>query len=173
MEEEIATLTAEHKQKTENRNDLLVRIISVTDDILRDQLREEYLACETELAELGRLIENKSIAYTNHMAKFVLEEMIQFYENQFIACELSEIFSLHNLSDEFKRLRMRPICNLSQRRELCLFLNEIKRQIVLCDYENIPFEKIGKIDDPNPIKINCRGFSKIQTTTMVCLLRKT
>jgi len=166
----LSELTKMHTQKCRDRDELIVRIACLTDEQLLEQLREEFVMYEEEIADLAQKIEAESAKHVEEMAKNVLDEWESFYSAQYVDATLMDIFAKYQLTEVFSKLRMRPIYSLTQRRELCLFLNEIKRQIVLCDYENISFETIGKYPDAAPIVINCRGFSKIgKITDKICV----
>jgi hypothetical protein len=152
-------LYTNHNKLTHRHNDLLLRVINVTDDVLQEQLREEYLTLEEKLkiSEL-ELSEFKKIYMAEYIKDWALE-VEKFYEYHFVESSLANELARQglNIDLETKKLRMRPIGSLRQSRELCMLLNTLNKKIIVLNYLGNVVETIGKGCDV--LKIHCRGIS--------------
>ncbi len=130
----------------EERNSLLVRLISVTDDTLKEQLHDEYQEAELKLASLEALNEeNERIRFFDNMQM----EFTKEYEKKYtIITNLSDAIKSYDnsvyeeLNNYCERNKCRDI-DRSSKRHLCLLLNSNGYYISLRDIENVEFDYIG------------------------------
>ncbi len=147
----------------EQHNQLIVRIISVTDETLREMLREEYDEVAQRLSIAEATCKNLEPAYVKYISNELLSEFMNFYNRQFVPDTLENIFKSQgfNLSEYVKNNRMRPIYTLDQKRELTILLNDLHRQLKIIDYQGSNYDTIGKYKDENPFIVRCRGFANV------------
>jgi hypothetical protein len=148
----------------DKHNQLLTRVISVTDEVLREQLQDEYLQIADELATCENEYKSMESQYSKYLGQLLMSEFAEFYANNFIDSTLSDILIDQglNLLTITKQLRMRTIDNLTQKRELCLLLNTIRAHIRIIDYCNSTYDIIGKQDNSKEYIVRCRGFNGIE-----------
>ena len=145
------------------QNDLLIKIVSVTDEVLKQQLQEEYLCI---LAELNKINLNRIVLEREYLSSFTASlflEFTEFYNNHFEPTTLFDTL-MHNGIDLLaleKKYKWRPIRSIQQKRELCLLMNDLKRQIKIVDYCSNTIDVIGKYIDPAPIIVRVAGFTSI------------
>jgi hypothetical protein len=156
-----------------SHNDILVKSISVSDVVLKEQLYEGYLI-EKEKLDLAdaKLAEFESI-YLKYLTSEWLADLIKFYADQYIECELRDcLLQDYNLDIDnlAKKYRMRPIKSLEQKRELCLLLNHIGKQIHIIDYAGNHVETIGRKTETSQICfVRCIGLEQVVPVSTTCI----
>jgi hypothetical protein len=144
-------------------NDLLIRIVGVTDDILREQLQDEYLMYHKTISDTELQVKEAYKKYIRHVSNEWLDELRAMYLCGLEETNFMEVMKCINLEAECKRLRFRPITSFDQRRELVLLLNELDFSIKVIDLESIVIENIGKGKKLITVKQPC--FSRLNETT--------
>lgn len=158
-EDILDTIDVKIKKKLEQKNDLIIRISSLSDEILLEQARAEFL-------ELEIYIDSLEIEYIHWYFVCLSKEYRRFYEEMFepetdiiISMERNnkELFENMSLLKYMIDNRLRIPTGIKDRRLLAMLSNTIGRQILILDMESIIFDDIGKIYDVDPIKlyINC------------------
>lgn len=152
------------KNLNEQHANLLCRLVGVSDDILREQLREEYIAVENSIAETTAKIESLDKQAINELSKNIFDDMRDFYVHQFRAVDsIIEAINVTNqvdLSLIAQQHRVRLPTSISDRRTLCLLTTVLNRQIKLLDYEGILIDTIGREYSNAPLIIYIMCFSK-------------
>ena len=153
----------EHKYQNaiKEQNELLIKIVSVTGAVVKQQLQEEYMCMLDKLDDIA--IEKQyaeaeyfKISTADWLAEFTAFYAYHFEETNLVTALLKQGIDLSILEKKYK---LRPIKCISQKRELCMLMNEIKRQIKIVDYCNTPIDTIGKHEDKYPIIIQVAGFA--------------
>lgn len=154
MNEYITTLKLLDKY-TSTHNDLLVRSVSVTDEVLREQCQAEYLECCERIAETESLLKQAEKLYLAELTEMWFSEFLAFYATHHKPSTLADSFAKHNfdITAHTTKLRMRPIVDLKQKREIYTLLNSIDRQLRIVDYQGVEIETWGKSTDLNPLVI--------------------
>lgn len=144
----------------EEMNNLIFRIAGISDVELKSIVQEEYLHLEETInnkkEELKKLI-------LPSLIKDIYKDFITFYTRQFrIVDTLAEaLVGQLDLLDLCKKLRIRPITTLHQRRELVLLLKEINAKLLVLDYESNIIDTIG-LNTEHIYTVYIPIFSKIQ-----------
>lgn len=163
FEQEYCKEYDNYSKLLELHNQTLLRVISVTDFALRETLQDEYVIICEKLATSESKYKSMEPEYIKLLSADLLKEFTEFYERQFVSDSLQNI--LNNQGVDLlvlaNKLRMRPITNLEQKRELCILLNDLHRQLKIVDYQGMQIDIIGKYKDPNPLIVRCRGFSTL------------
>lgn len=148
----------------EQHANLLCRLVGVSDDVLREQLREEYLAVENQIAETTAIIDSLDKQSIAELSKNIFDDMRDFYVHQFKptesiieAIDITNQIDLHAIAQQY---RIRLPTGITDRRTLCLLTNILNRQIRLVDYEGILIDTIGKEYPNEPLIIYIMCFSK-------------
>lgn len=145
-------------------NTSLIQTISVSDEVSKEIFLEDYLRIQNELQIAEANVKSLEKSFLHEMGNELFSEYLNFYARQYINCSIYEAFNRNNvdLLELLNKYKMRPIQSLTQKRELCLLMNEIKRHIELIDYEGNIIDTIGKyIEKPASIIIRCRGIKNI------------
>ncbi len=174
IEEYYATKYDKYQQTLEKHNHVMLRAVSVTDDILREQLQEEYLRIADELVTYETEYKSIEPSYTKFLAALLLIEFDTFYANNFVDTQLSDILLTQglDLSAVCKELRMRPIVSLNQKRELCLLMNATNGYLRVIDYQGYTAEIIGKSTNDKEYIVRCRGFSSLGMSNTCVILKE-
>ncbi len=137
----VAYKTTELKQ-----NEVIVRIVSVTDFITKQQLQEEYEMINNQLNSISNELENLKKSYITQISVDMLDDMCLFYKTQFE--EVSLVGSLKaqgiDLLAVEKKNRLKPIRDISQKRELCMLASILNAQIKIIDCQGQCIDYIGK-----------------------------
>ena len=173
VEKEYCHVVERYNNKVQEQNNLLIKIVSVTDYIVKQQLQEEYAGISEELDNIEVYKKELEPKYIKYISDALLDDFTKFYSRNFKEISLIEAFATYNINlvDLEKKYKLRPIRNLNQKRELCLLMNDIKRQIKIVDYCNTTIDIIGKYDDANPIIIITEGFANISATNKIISLQ--
>ena len=134
----------------EKLNKILVDIVSVTDDIRREQLQEEYVEIEAAL-----IVEKE---FTE----------LQSYQSLYKTCSLSEALEQSNninVSEICKNYKLRPLTTLDNTRLLAPFLSACNATLVIKDMEGMVVDKIGKGDKEYTVYIFCLLKYNLNMTT--------
>lgn len=153
-----------YKLEKEHEN-LLLRIVGVTDSLLRDQLRQDFIDVENNIKELNLEINNIKQIVMIEIAEDIKQDHLLFYNNQFVNDDpITCIEKTNNicLREIIIKKRMRIPPDITYRREVCLIANEINKKIVLLDYESNVIDYIGKGD--GEIKLYCSCFLRFNQT---------
>lgn len=139
LDRSIKTLSIKHEQ-------VLTRIVGVTDDTLLSSLQEDCKLIENEMNIVVAKRKEQEEKWLVLFAREWFAEFKQFYENRHFECSLDEALLLQNfdIKKECIKLRMREISSLSQKRELCILMNALNKQIKIIDFECAIIDYIGK-----------------------------
>ena len=132
-------------QLQEKLNKILVDIVSVTDEIRIEQLREQYLEVETELEKTTY----KNLYYTTSLSD-ALEKTNNI-----------------NLSQLYKKYKLRPLTTLDNTRVLVSFLSASDSRLVIKDMQDVIVDTIGKGSTIYTIYIYC--LSKYELNMTPCI----
>ena len=108
----------------EKINALYIRMVCVTDDILREQLAVEYsVLVEEQELENERLLKEKRL--TEKRAKYSI-------------CSLQDLLIKSNIdvNEIYKTYRLRPLTTLSDRRTLVPFLQAFNAKLIVKDIDD-------------------------------------
>ena len=89
------------------------------------------------------------------------KDLYDFYEKQFIRADMITCIEKTNnvdLRSIIKKMRIRAPVDLTQRKELCILLDAINKQLIVLDYEGVIIDTIGK--EATTIKIYCNCFTR-------------
>lgn len=140
----------------EKKNELIIRIAGVTDEILMEQLREEYQM-------LDEKIQRAEQAAWNELFVAMCDDIREFYACQFKPesniIQALEITNNVKLEDICQRSRIRAPKSMLDRRQLCILADALKKKIVVRDIEGYTLDTIGVWPENLSLHINC--FSSI------------
>ncbi len=148
--------------KNEHEN-LLIRIVGVSDELLRDQLQTDCMMLEDAISLLLTNIKDAEYNIMCGIIYAIKIDHISFYQQQFIESDpitCVEKTNNINIISEIKKRRMRIPTSLSQKRELCIIANEMNIKIILVDYEGFYLDYIGK--GTSMIKLICNCFKRFK-----------
>jgi hypothetical protein len=100
------------------------------------------------------------------------KELRECYEKQFIKSDIItciEKTNNINLQDIIKKLRLRNPADITQRKELCILLNSIDKNLTLLDYEGIYIDNIGK--GSTELKLYCGCFTRFNESICCTVYR--
>ncbi len=146
LEIEIINKIKEIKIK---ENELLIRISGVTQDVLKEQLSEEYYDLQQKNIMLESQLESiRNIIYTNIILSSE-NDLYVYYELQFKK-EYDIISALERTNNiDIKKLliinRIKPI---TDRRSMINFLTFYKHKLIVKNLENFVIEQIGNDELP-------------------------
>ena len=133
-------------------NKILVDIVSVTDEIRREQLQDEYFELEAQL------IHEKELS------------SIDSYKTLYKKCSLSDSLDHTNninVSDICKSFKLRPLTTLDNTRTLVPFLSALNATLLIKDMEETLVDTIGKGTVEYTVYIYCLSKYKIDMETCV------
>ncbi len=143
------------ESKLENKlNKILVDIVSVTDDVRREQLQEEYFELEAQLLEEKELTS------------------LDFYRRRYRVTSLIEAISSSNginVSEMCYKYKLRPLTSLENTRTLTPFLSAMDATLVIKDMEGVLVDTIGRGKVVYNISIFCLSRNKLDMTPCVAL----
>jgi hypothetical protein len=143
------------ESKLENKlNRILVDIVSVTDDVRRQQLQEEYFEVETQLLEEKELT------------------CLDFYRRRYRVTSLTEALDYTNginVSEICKKYKLRPLTTLENTRTLAAFLSAVEATLVIKDMEGVLVDTIGRGTIVYNICIFCLSRNKLDMTPCVAI----
>jgi hypothetical protein len=135
-------------------NRILVDIVSVTDDVRRQQLQDEYFEVETQLLEEKELTS------------------LDFYRRRYRVTSLTEALDATNsigVSEICKKYKLRPLTTLENTRTLTAFLSAMDATLVIKDMEGVLVDSIGRGKVLYNISIFCLSRNKLDMTPCVAL----
>lgn len=149
-----------YKLEREHEN-LLLRIVGVTDYILLEQLQQDCINIENAILVTKASCKELEQVMLLKILEDIKNSHMQFYSKQFkISDPITCLEKTNNITlrDFIKNKRLRLPENIKQKRELCIIANELNKKIVLLDYESSIIDYIGKgIEE---IKLYCKCFSR-------------
>jgi hypothetical protein len=142
---DVAESIENYKKVLEMHNNILIRIVGVTDDVLREQLQEEYGQYHERLELAGIAVKVNYIKYIKVLSLDWLEELRAMYLTGTKLVDLTEALQSNGIDivAVCSRMRFRLINSINQRRELTMFLNNLDLQINIVDLESISIDHIG------------------------------
>ena len=151
----IDDIEIEYDSLQEKHNELLIRLVSVSDVVLRESLQDEYDDLSVKMAEVKDV---RDKAFTN-FAKELANELLNDLELLYLSGKKKT--DLQSLTKTLKIApRLKIPASVKNRRELCFIANELKLSICLVDYEGIVYDIIGKHTEKT-INLFVSGFSRI------------
>lgn len=142
---------------TQRLNTIIVKIVSISDDVLKQQLHDEYLEVEAMINEKTNILYSESLHYELHL---MYTSQLEYYKAQYTACSLAEL--LPNTSIQ----RLRQLTTLSDKRTLIPFIQACNLKIVVKDMELVTIDTIG--NGTNIIEINVYCLSKYAIDLQPC-----
>ena len=136
----------------EKLNKILVDIVSVTDDVRMEQLRDEYLEVESAL------LEQKD------------QTKIQCYKDLYKICSFTEAIECTNninISEICKMYKLRELTSLDNTRVLTPFLSACNATLIIKDMEGIVIDNIGKGEKEYNVYVYCLSKYKLDMTPCV------
>lgn len=121
----------------EERNNLIIRIAGVSDEIIKLQLQEEYSILDQKI---NTYEEEYCILFIEDLTK----DFIEYYESMYNKTNLTNsIKHINDIDLDLSKYRLREP-NLSDRRSLILLSNTLNKQIIIYDMEQNIIDEIGK-----------------------------
>jgi hypothetical protein len=153
---------AAHKKYTQissEYNKIMVRMVSVSDPVLKESLQEECVELSQRVAEADAICKTLEVEHLKQMADKMMQELQEFYTKQFVNSSLEYVLLKQgfDLNEHTKNNRMRPIKDLSQKRELTMLFNTIGMHLKIVDWQGRIVQIIGKITD-KPLLVICKGL---------------
>lgn len=133
-------------------NKILVDIVSVTDEIRREQLQDEYFELEAQLIHEQELT------------------LIESYKTFYKRCSLSEALYKNNninVSEICKSYKLRALTTLDNTRTLVPFLAALNATLVIKDMEEIVVDTIGKGSIQYNVYVHCLSKYKLHMDTCI------
>jgi hypothetical protein len=141
------------ESKLENKlNRILVDIVSVTDDVRREQLQDEYFEVEAQILE-----EKESINRNDYMSKYKKCSLIE-------ALDYTNGIDVVEICNKYK---LRPLTTLENTRTLAPFLSATDSQLVIRDMEGVVVDKIGRGTVMYTVYVYCLLKKELDMTTCV------
>lgn len=147
LSEEYEIIEQQHKKIQDEHDSLLVRTISVTNDVLREQLRDEYITASEKLAISDVKLNFLETQIRNELFSEMVVDFKEFYIRQFEITDLINVVNKINKIDMAtlaEKNRLRLPTSLKQQRELAIFANALNYKFVILDYEGFVADEIGK-----------------------------
>lgn len=145
MTDRINSLLQTKNKLEQVSNELLIRIAGVTDEVLMEQLREEYQLREKHIHNIEDELDQLIIDYW-------WNQHIDYYNRTFISVDnVYQAFTgVNKISEDFKttlnKARMKFPDNLGDRRKWLLLANLLKSYIVIAGYDGVIVDEIGTGD---------------------------
>lgn len=141
------------ESKLENKlNRILVDIVSVTDDVRREQLQEEYFEIQTQL------LEEKEVT------------SLDFYRSRYRVTSLVEALDSTNgidVSEICGKYKLRPLTTLENTRTLVAFLSAVDVTLVIRDMEGVLVDTIGRGTREYVLYVYCLSRTRLDMTPCV------
>jgi hypothetical protein len=135
------------QQLNENYNNILVRIVSVSDNVVREQLKEEH-----------DMIHDMIQHADNELTQIRFKYMAYEHKKQYL-CLITPTDFANSLYDIYNNVvdigkmskinRVRQPCSLNDRRKLIIFCRVLNAVILVKDIEGIVIDYIGDIKKMN------------------------
>jgi hypothetical protein len=126
---------------TESSNNILIRLVGVTDVLLLEQLRDDYQNSVSYIAA-------KEAEYYKKLLVTIKERFIKNYKGHFLPIDniISHLDKTYNtqLTDDIKKYRLREPKDIHDRRNLLLIANTLNVTFVVKDLEGYILDTIGK-----------------------------
>jgi hypothetical protein len=134
----------------ENYNSILVRIVSVSNSVVREQLKEEH-----------DMIHDSIVHANNEFIHIRFKYMVYEHKKQYLSLIIptdfvNSIYDSHNNVVDICKMskinRVRQPCSLNDRRKLLIFCQVLNVLILVKDVEGIVVDYIGdikKMNDPH------------------------
>ena len=138
-------------QLQERLNKILVDIVSVTNEIRIEQLREEYNEVESKLLELSEL---------------------EHYKRLYRTCSLSQALENTNnidISKICKIFMLRPLTTLDNTRLLIPFLSACNASLEIRDMQSVLIDTIGKGETKYTVYVYCLSKYNLGITPCVAI----
>jgi hypothetical protein len=151
----------------EKLNKILVDIVSVTDEVRREQLQDEYFEVEAALIELST--KEKEVR-DKQEGLLIKENELDIYKNLYKETSLVEALeniNNINVSEICKKFKLRPLTNLENTRTLIPFLSAVNATLVIKDMEDVLVDSIGKGEKEYTVNIFCLSKNKLDMRTCV------
>lgn len=146
IQQELAYYEQQYDEINEQHNTLLCRLVGVSDDILREQLTEEYqllLAKLNEIAEIKKTLEQQ---YLDSLTSEWVTENKQLHANKYIEDTLIVCIELNNninLQRRLRDMRLRIPASLESKRELFQIAKEFNKKIKVLDFQGNEINSFG------------------------------
>ena len=142
---------------TQRLNTIIVKIVSISDDVLKQQLHDEYLEVEDMINEKTNILYTESL----HQELYLMYiSQLEYYKTQYTVCSLTDL--LPNTSIQ----RLRQLTTLSDKRTLIPFLQANNLKLIVKDMELVTIDIIG--NGSNIFKVNVYCLSKYAIDLQTC-----
>ena len=142
---------------TQRLNTIIVKIVSISDDVLKQQLHDEYLEVEDMINEKTNILYTESL----HQELYLMYiSQLEYYKTQYTVCSLTDL--LPNTSIQ----RLRQLTTLSDKRTLIPFLQANNLKLIVKDMELVTIDIIG--NGSNIFKVNVYCLSKYTIDLQTC-----
>ena len=143
------------ESKLENKlNRILVDIVSVTDDVRREQLQEEYFEIQSQLLEEKELTS------------------LDFYRRRYRVTSLVEALEVTNgidVAEICNKYKLRPLTTLENTRTLVSFLSAVDATLVIRDMEGVLVDTVGRGSREYNLYVYCLSRSRLDMTPCVAV----
>lgn len=143
------------ESKLENKlNRILVDIVSVTDDVRREQLQEEYFEIQSQLLEEKELTS------------------LDFYRRRYRVTSLVEALEVMNgidVAEICNKYKLRPLTTLENTRTLVAFLSALDATLVIRDMEGVLVDTVGRGTVVYNLYVYCLSRSRLDMTPCVAV----
>jgi hypothetical protein len=168
MSGELYKLKSSIIRQYDTLQELIIRIASVSDNILREQLREEYVLLKTVLDDNNSKYLNKQLAYTSNEHKELYRK--QFIDEYDIVDALVITNKKRNIYQLFKKHRIRQPKTIQERRLLLHLTDVLKANIDVKDMEGYIVDTIGRNDTSiNDIMVYVNHFERFAKYDVSCV----
>lgn len=171
--EEIEDIEEKKKALIVKFNNVMVRMVTVSDDVLRETLHDEYEMLEVQLIEMEKeIVMFRRIEIVSLITE-MKKEMEEFYTSMFVDSDIIDALSATNRIDICKMLidkRLRRPKTLNDRRELHIMCEMLGYRIILKDYECKIIDTIGRKE--KTLILYCGCFEKIDLNTRCIVYKK-
>jgi hypothetical protein len=131
----------------EEKNNLILRICGLSDEILQEQAADEYSMLEQRIIQTEK---EYADAQVNEKVVSMIRDHTHYYENMFkkepdviTALEITNDIDLRSL---IKQHRLRAPTTLADRRLLVILANTLKIKITIVDMESVVLDVVPNVD---------------------------
>ena len=170
LEQQCNTLENELKKMQNEHDNIIMRIVGVSDETLKEQLGIDYVNLANKMNLTEAILNN---ARSEFLAAKLNQEHDSYYINMFndadpITCleKTNEI----NIREILQKKKIREPKSIEQKRELCFIANDLNSKIILIDHESNFIDYIGKGE--RELKLYCRCFKKYGDIPKTCMYLK-
>jgi phosphoribulokinase len=131
-------------------NNLLMRIVGVTDSVLKEQLVYDYESISNRLAVQQAILTSAEADYLNSIVSNWYTDYMNFYRKQFVPADLiyciekTNKLPIGSLAVAISKQRLRMPTDLNCKRELCMLANTLNKKIKVLGIDGEVIDEIGR-----------------------------